>query len=156
VKLDDGIKKGSLSQQDQQGGYWFELLVATAFLAAGADEVHRGVQWDWPKKRQFKTAMTEVDVLARFKHRFIAISCKIGGDEKIVQPKREIEAVARAGMGRFCIPILARPKVSDYIIGQSVESNRGAVVLDLRYMDNPEALYSTLERIFKKRSTVTN
>ena len=156
VKLDNQIKKGSLSQQDKKGGYWFELLVANAFWAAGADEVHRSVKWDWPKKRQFKRAMTEVDVLARFNHRFIAISCKIGADGKIALPKREIEATARAGMGRFCIPILARPKVSERIINQSIESNMGAVVLDLRYMAEPEVLSSTLERVFNKRSTVTN
>jgi len=154
VKLDDEIKKGSLNQQDKQGGYWFELLVANAFLEAGADEVHRGVKWDWPKKRQFKGAMTEVDVLARFNHRFIAISCKIG--PKIAQPKREIEAVARTGMGRFCLPILARPKVSAGAIKQSIEANKGAVVLDLQYMAKPEVLSPTLEQIFSNRSTVTS
>ena len=154
VKLDNQIKKGSLSQQDKKGGYWFELLVANAFWAAGADEVHRSVKWDWPKKRQFKGAMTEVDVLARFNHRFIAISCKIGPN--IAQPKREIEAMARAGMGRFCIPILARPKVSEREMQTSIESNMGAVVLDIRYLVEPEVLSSTLERIFNKRSTVTN
>ena len=168
VKLDNQIQKCSLSKRDRQGGFWFELLVANAFLSAGASEVRCGVKWDWPeginielpseKSRTFRTFMNEVDVLARFNHRFIAISCKVGAKTTIAQPRREIEAVSRAGMGRFCIPILAlsRPNVLDNIINESIESNRGSVVLDLRYMASPEVLCSTLERIFKKRSTVTN
>jgi len=155
VKLDNQIEK--LEIRLSEGGFWFESMVAGCFLFAGANEIMCNIKWDWPGGIAYtaykgKTFMNEVDVICRINHRFIAISCKLGQNQ-IAKPKREIEAVARAGLGRFCIPIFIRPKISDDMIEESINSNRGAVLLDIEYIAYPDRLKDTLIKAFKSRTT---
>ncbi|HID29982.1 MAG TPA: hypothetical protein EYP19_08255 [Desulfobacterales bacterium] len=150
VKLNGKHQNGFFPRQF--GGYPFEILVANAFKSAGADEVRHNVKWDWPQHSQLGGTMDEVDVLARFGTRFVAVSCKAGRNVSIVQARREIEAVIKSGLGRFGIPILVRPFVKDQgIIRRSLKSRNEAHVLDLRYLETPHKLRSILGQIFKLR-----
>ena len=150
VKLDGNRQNGFFPRQ--YGGYWFEIMAANAFLSAGADEVRHNVKWDWPQHGQLGGTMDEVDVIARFGTRFLAVSCKAGKNVSIAKARREIEAVAKSKLGRFAIPILVRPFVKDQgIIRRSLQSRNEAHGLDLRYIETPHKLRSTLGQIFKRR-----
>jgi hypothetical protein len=163
VRFNSETKRGTLRSS---GGYWFERVVASAFKAVGADEVRYGIKWRWTSNlpirgligqsqrhsgRLNRTVsephMTEVDVLVRFKHRFVAVSCKSGKRPTTAVAKREIEAVAKS-MGRFCIPVLIRPLLSDQRVDESLKAPKGAALLDLRYIADPQKLEGALQRKF--------
>lgn len=153
VKLNHETQVAALDHTTQQGGNWFEPLVANAFRSAGADEVRWGMKWTWPPGSPFSNPKDEVDVLARFKHRFVAVSCKMGSDTTTAKAKREIEATAKL-LGRMCIPILAQPLAADDEIQKNRNAQEEATILDLRDLTRPNELASTLETIFRRRSTV--
>lgn len=154
VKLDGKRQNGFLpsqSSKQQYEGYLFEILVANAIKSAGADEVRHSVEWKWPQGIHIRGHYAEIDVLARFDTRFVVVSCKTG-NISITKNQREIEAVAKARIGRFGIPILVCPFVKNQrIICRSLQSRNEAHVIDLRYIETPHKLRSTLEQIFKLR-----
>jgi hypothetical protein len=154
----------------ERGGHWFEVLVGVAFQMAGADEVRCRVKWAWSEQslagirhshsqRGVQAGqhphMTDADVLVRFGPRIIAASCKAGENVKMQRAKREIEAVANATMGRFCLPVLVEPKVISNIRQQSIEARQGAVILDLQDLIDPHILREVIESAFKARATLS-
>lgn len=136
---------------DRVGGYWFEFLVGAALLDAGADEVRVGVKWQWPKRAEPRT---DADVLVRWGYWFLAVSCKVGS-VRLGPALREIEAVASSGVGRFAIPILAKPRTDPTAIKDSLQARKGAVLLDLQIIVDPERLRETIERIVRVRRTTS-
>lgn len=139
-------------------GYWFERLVADAFLRAGADEVVASVRWSFrDEMQQFLEAKhrgpvhkDDVDVAARFGTRTAAISCKARRELK-PHFRSEIEALAEQKFGRFCLPILA-----DLALGRasSVVPSRGCAHVDLALLSDPPALRRWLDQVFAARSTI--
>lgn len=153
VRLDGSQRQGEVKTV---GGYWLEMLTAHAFLSAGADQARYGVKWSWPegieaklrsREQTFRTFKDDVDVLARFQHSFVAASCKAGRVEGRGPACREIEAIAQAGMGRFCVPVLVQPRIQDRAIDLSLKDPRRAALLDLRYLADPQKLH---EAIYQK------
>ena len=144
-------RKGNLPEE---GGYWLEILAAYALMRI-AEEVRYGIKWSW-SSNELKGASfrDEIDVLAKLGHRFVAVSCKAGKNVSLTRAKREIEAVASLCMGRFCLPLLVRPRY-DYI-KESIESKRGAAILDIRYLADTRKLKETLEEIFRNRSAFSS
>lgn len=139
-------------------GYWFELLVADAFLRAGANEVIAGMRWEFPATIQEELEQRhglgvfkdDIDVAARFGARAVAVSCKAVRE---LQPeyRGEIEALADQKFGRFCVPILA-----DLVFGRagSAVPRAGCAHVDLGLLSDPPALRRWLDEVFVARSTV--
>jgi hypothetical protein len=162
----DGEQASARASMQTTGGHWFETLTAAAFLRVGADEIRYRIEWDWPAgdkptmrspspgKKPKKPKKDEIDVLARFQHRFIAISCKAGKNIKNSQARKEIEATANHCMGRFCIPILLRPRVSPKAMEASLKARGGAVLLDIAAIADPKELRDRLHRIFQSRRSL--
>lgn len=98
-------------------GKWLEEPVAAAFiLAAGSEikEMRLGVKWNWLNNKQVGNHFrTELDIILQWNGHFIGISCKRSGglEEDLENYRNEIMAEARAGLGRFAIPILVRGNI---------------------------------------------
>ncbi|MBI4531996.1 MAG: hypothetical protein HY709_10815 [Candidatus Latescibacteria bacterium] len=137
-------------------GFWFEEVVANAFLKIQPKEVQVGVKWAWPREdlAQPGSHKDEVDVLVQYKGRFLAVSCKTGRNISISEAAQEIEAVTLKNLGRFGIPIFIRPEVNVEMISQTIFSGRGTVVLDLATITDADKLKEMLEDIFDSRSTL--
>ncbi|RME04641.1 MAG: hypothetical protein D6812_04085 [Deltaproteobacteria bacterium] len=139
------------------GGYWFELLVGNAFHRAGVEEIRVSMKLGWPKEEMARLVWrrkdhnrTELDVVGRTGHRFLVVSCKVGKTPTALKAAREIEAVAR-GLGRFTIPILARPWVDPKTVQESVAARGGVVRLGIREIAEPARLREILQKVFKAR-----
>jgi len=96
---------------------WWEPVVGSALLRAGADEVICGLEWNWGwnssgwnRKAGFRD---EVDVLARFGTRIVVVSCKsyLPRGEKKTIDFWEVDNLAGVLFGRFARPFLAVPVV---------------------------------------------
>ncbi|MCX7858310.1 MAG: hypothetical protein N2513_10115 [Deltaproteobacteria bacterium] len=85
-----------------QNNQWFENLIGYVMLLQGADAVRVRVLTD--REKQAST-LTEIDVVARFKSTYYAISCKAGDFEKN-EASVEISATSKL-FGRFTIPLIA-------------------------------------------------
>ena len=155
IKISLGAEKdiGTLPSGDGNDGEWFELLVANAFLEAGADEVWIGVKWKWDSDSRSRRPhhRDEVDVLVRMKHRFLVVSCKTGKNPTDRRACQEIEAVALSNMGRMAVPVVVRPKLSKKTNG--ADFRKGAVLLDIEAIADPECLRARLSDEFRRRST---
>lgn len=147
VELDGHEETGTLPGV---GGFWWERVAAHALLSAGADEVFCGVRWSWAEEN---TVRDEVDVVARFGHRFVAVSCKSGHNQTLRSAVGEIEAVARSCLGRFALPMVVRPVLAEMELAKW-RKRQGVAVLDLRHMADPASLRQELERIFRGLSTL--
>ncbi len=146
---------------DPRDGRWFEWLVATQFVHAGADEVRRNVAWAWTRKERgtgvvsidhdWKFHRAEVDVVARFGSRFVVVSCKAGRFHEdgvdaagnrpptVDEALREIEAVAAMGFGRFALPALAVPRATA-TLQTRFRLHQGAAALDLSILHDAALL----------------
>ncbi len=169
----DGLTQFTVTHGDRtatgtlprEGGYWLEQVVGHLVAQAGADEVRTGLKWAWPAevRNYLKSVLgdahgriphrAELDVAARFGHRLVAISCKSYVPSAIATPRREVEAVAAGGLGRFALPVLVvptRPKT------QRTMSTTGAQVLALGDVMKAATLRERLEQAFRSRSTLAN
>lgn len=147
VRLDDREATGAIPVGS---GLWWERVVAHAFLAAGADEVFCGVRWEWAEESSIRD---EVDVVARFGHRFVAVSCKSGERHPVRRTIAEIEAVAYSCLGRFAVPLVVCPILEDER-SEQLEGGQGAVVLGLRHVADADLLGKTLQKLFELRTTL--
>lgn len=169
IELHVDSKHATLHETGADGGC-FERMVGCILQLAGADEVRCQVKWQWPTHwlariqaahvrkgiQPRQPHMDEADVLARFGYRFVAISCKAGRHVSLAKAKREIEAVANTTMGRFCLPILARPHVDDNHREIRKTTRRGAILIDLRDLVDPATFRAVIEEAFVLRSTLAN
>jgi hypothetical protein len=145
------------------GGKWLEQVMLNALTDAGANEVRVGVEWAWSEEIQQRLTAagksghrSEIDAIARFGHRYLAVSCKVGKDVSLLRAaQREIEAESRLGLGRFCVPALVCPWVDPSMRTHEERGRlrRDAVLLDLKTIAEPETFKRTLDTIFKSRST---
>ncbi len=151
------------------GGFWFELVVARAFLSSGPDEVRVGVKLDWPPgvvnlrvdeyglpTSQRAPHKDEIDILMRFGHRYVAVECKAGMRVSEPEALRSIEARTQFGIGRFGLPILVRPIVDVSLMEKSLKASRGAALLDMNSILDPVSLRQKLKAIFRARSTTAD
>lgn len=167
------IAEASLGE-DPTDGRWFEWLVGAQFVAAGADEVWRNIEWAWTRRDPTTNEIgvevdwpyhrAEVDVVARFGARFVVVSCKAGQFRQPEQPVvpgqpqhtvdealREIEAVAAMGFGRFALPALAVPRATQRLSRQ-FRLHQGAAALDLSILYDPGLLREWVGAVADKRS----
>lgn len=153
VTLDGNGESIIMPQKESEGGFWFEQLAAHSILGAGADEAQVGVEWAWPeeisKKAQREIHKNEIDVLAKFGHRFVAISCK-AGKRSLSREKSEISSVSK-NMGNFCIPILAVPLIKQQR-KDPLEDDR-VKMMDLETLSDINKLASFLKEAFMSYST---
>lgn len=147
--------EGEVGRDD---GFWLKELVANAILRAGADEVRTGIRWAWPKDvlahlRRLgyrRPHRSEIDVVGRFGHRVLCISCKTGPNVSLRAARREVEAVALGGFGRMAVSIVVRPMVELAPVEKSPEAS----VLAVADLVVPSGLRSKLHTIFESRSTL--
>lgn len=165
-------EKQTSKMKIDQGGKWLEVLVAVIFSLAGADEVRYQVKWDWrprslgvapsmpapengqPRVQQAIEHMHEADVLARFGHRVVAVSCKAGRKANLSKARKEIEALANVCLGRLCLPVLVSLMISPSQRDSSFTDNRSAILLGLQDLADPAELKNTLLKAFQSRSTL--
>jgi hypothetical protein len=145
---------------DPKGGYWFERVVAAAFVAAGMDEVRVGVRWAWPpeavppidhRKAAFRD---EADLVARLGPRFFVVSCKVGRKLSYAQVAREVEAVTLRCVGRLAVPLVIRSWIDPATIEERKKISRGAAFLHLPSLCEPDQLRQTLHELWSVRSTL--
>ncbi len=136
---------------DTGQGTWFEEVVAMALQAAGADEVRMGMKWARQGGNN-AAFLDEIDVAARFRHRYVAVECKTGIAGFTLRPlKRGIEARARR-LGRLTLPILVLPTVSGHHRKEALQQRQGAVILGLADVADPRRLRAHLDAIWHARS----
>jgi len=157
LEFEGRTRKSKLSLS---GGRWFEKVVAICFVQAGAEEVRVNLKWAWPKGTRVITPggvedtwRDEVDVIARFGHRFVAVSCTI--DNEAANAKaRAVAPVADRGLGRFAIPVVVLPRVAPARVRESLDAKQGAVFLDLGIVADPLELRNNLRTIWSQRRTL--
>jgi hypothetical protein len=154
----DGQRKQH--ELNPQGGYWFEKVVASAFVAAGADDVRVGVRWAWPPgslpptEHRLAAFREDADVVARFGHRFFVVSCKVGSKPTLAAAAREYEAKALRCVGRLAVPLVIRPRIDRARIEERWKIRQGAAYLDLASLCEPDQLRRTLHELWSARSTL--
>lgn len=157
VKYEGKQRRNTLNPR---GGYWFERVVASAFVAVRADEVRVGVRWAWPPntlpptKHSLAAFRADVDVVARFGPRFFVVSCKVGQRPTLASAAREVEAVASKLVGRLVVPLVVRPRIDPAKIEERRRSRQGAAYLDLALLCDPDRLEEILHEIWSARSTL--
>lgn len=163
IRHRDRSANGELSSL---GGFWFEPLVAHAFVAAKADEVRMNMSWAWPREildhlRQSGTIppgerihRREVDVAARFGHQVVCVSCKTGSAGRLEAQRREIEAVALGSFGRLAVPVLVHLDPDPRLVADSRRARGRALVVGLKEIAWPEQLREILDEAFRRRSTI--
>lgn len=146
LKTTPGSSAGPVGIVPYDSGNWFELLVAYALVEAGADDVRCNIKIAWSSHEvgteHFKN---EIDVVGRIGHRFVAISCKSGNKLDAGAAMREIHSVANDCLGRFCLPVLARPYLK-----QAEEHELARRQIDLNTLSDPEVFRAFLENEFNK------
>ncbi len=98
-------------------GFWLEPLIAFSLYQAGGDKVREMIfplVWEHltdMRGSELKQFRTELDVALIWGTSFLGVSCKKGfrNEEGYLDAREEIVAVARTGVGRFCIPVLVGP-----------------------------------------------
>lgn len=151
-----------------EGGFWLEPVVGRLMALAGADEVRVGMKWSWPPeiRRHLQTVLrdhgqararvphrVELDVAARFGHRLVAASCKSYMPRNLGIGRREVEAVALGGLGRFALPVLVVPSMPE---DRDLLATRGAPVFPLADVLKPPVLRERLDQAFRSRSTLAD
>lgn len=144
-------------------GHWLEEPVAGAFLAAGGNrikDIRAGVRWDWlHKKERNDFFRTDIDVLLNWKGVYIGISCKLGGSnkKKLEDARAEIMAEARAGLGRFALPVLVRggikKKEAETMAKKSIKEG-GPLEIGLCVLNQPGTLNTLVEEAINNLRTL--
>jgi hypothetical protein len=157
VEHDGKRKRHTLNPE---GGYWFEKVVAAAFVAAGMDEVRVEVKWAWPPEavppmepRQ-AAFRDEADLVVRLGPRFFVVSCKVGPKPSHTQVAREVEAVTLRCVGRLAVPLVIRPWIDPAILEERKKISRGAAFLHFPSLCEPGQLRQTLNELWSVRSTL--
>jgi len=151
LKFGDESKKGSLQLR---GGFWFEEVIAATFVTAGADEVRVGMEWEWPAeilerpRTKPLSQRDEIDIVARFGPRVVAVSCKMERKPSIAAARREIVSAALTCLGRFALPLLVLQRFASPL----PMDQASATVVDLAML-HEVPLRDTLDRIWTARST---
>ncbi len=121
---------------------WFEPVVGTALLDAGADEVICNIQWKWHTGNRQLGFRDELDVAALFGTKPVLVSCKtyLGRNEKLEKDMLEIEYIASSLFGNFVgQPILAVPVVVEKREEQPL-SGCNTRLLGVNRLAHPESL----------------
>lgn len=118
VRVDGDQASSSVPRKFVRGGHWLDLLVGYTMAAIGADEVRIGLRWAWqtrqggidPNRKNDQHGRPvfrdDIDVVARFGHRYVAVECKTGSRERWAVVGRTTFARARGGFGRFAHPMV--------------------------------------------------
>jgi hypothetical protein len=149
------------------GCFWFEPVVAHAFVGAGADEVRLNMSWAWTGEMALHAEQTrassgepvhrrELDVAARLGHQVLCVSCKTGDPARLEAQRHEVEAVARGSFGRLAVPILVHPNPDAELVAESRREPERAIVLGLAEITSPQQLRGVLESAFGARSTLVD
>lgn len=141
-----------------EGGFWLEEVVAKAFVLAASDEVRTGIRWNWPHglraiTEDGPTFKDDLDIAVRIGFRYFGVSCK-SSDRTLDKNIREAEAVAGACLGRFTIPVLAIPRLSDEAVTTSLLAKNGAILLNMDTLADSDRLREYLNRAVDSRRTV--
>jgi len=152
-----------------EGGFWIEEAVAGAFLMAGGKkikDIRVGVKWPWLGQSQKKSDIhrTEIDIVMIWKDHYICISCKTGikkdnGEQILFETTNEIMAEARAGFGRFAVPVIVRggimtgqeKKVADDSLKQD-----GILQIGLGLLNQSNTLNSLIEEAIQTYQTTAD
>jgi hypothetical protein len=142
------------------GGLWFEELVASRLAAAGADEVrmrlevslYRGREVTAGRPAEAREGQGDIDVAARFGHRFCAVSAKAGTVDLGVEA-RLIRATAQAAVGAFALAVLAHPCPRSNVELAQITRER-VTYLDLPALADTSRVREILETAFKALSTL--
>jgi hypothetical protein len=126
---------------------WGDLLeevVAWAFHTAGADEVRLGVRWRHPDGAvagsDEEPHRDEIDVVARFAHRFVAVECK-SGSVNLPATMRQHAARTHRCLGRLAIPVVLVPRAE---VDRTVLPEQ-CLLWDLRQVAGAAALRAALD-----------
>lgn len=125
----------------------FETVIGHCLRRAGADEVAVGLEW----RTHEGQPRDEIDVVARFEARFIAIECKaqfIKNPDEIYDLATMHSARTRECLGRFALPVLVVAGGMPYHASRS-----GSVRWDLQTLVTPKRLRKALATAFRLRST---
>jgi hypothetical protein len=156
------MQSGSIKSPPGDVGLWFEEAVAGAFIAAGGEKISDlrvGVRWDWLNRGvPEKVFRTDVDIAMQWKGQFIAISCKLGTKpDELDKWQTEIMAEARAGLGRFALPVLVRGGIPDKdardIAGDSIE--KGFLEIGLTLLNDQGLLNRLVEQALEGNQTLS-
>jgi Holliday junction resolvase len=149
--------KATTGELDPRGGHWFEKVVASTLVAAGANAVRVGVKVAWPAGARPETPegrsefKDDADVIARFGHRFVVVECKLGRSTTLASAARKVEAVASRAIGRLAIPLVVRPQIRRTLVEERLRVKQGAAFLDLAHLADPSGLLGTLQQIWAAR-----
>jgi hypothetical protein len=77
-----------------------------------------------------------------------AVSCKTGATTTTGAAAREIEAVAAQCLGRFAIPVVARPRLTS---SRLAYRGSGAMFVDLTVLGDPDCLRARMEDVTLSR-----
>ena len=132
-------------------GYWLEPLVAYAFIRHHSkliNEVLIGVEWDWldVKPTRNSSFRTEIDVILLWRGKPIAISCKTSLKKGRFTAREEITAVARTGLGHFCLPVLVYPMKENQIENEyEPKIENGVLEIPISRLSNAAYLKNALD-----------
>lgn len=125
----------------------FELAAGFRLRQAGADEVMVGVEW----RTDTGQPRDELDVIARFGARFVALECKamvISAPTRLGELSAEHSARTRACLGRFALPVLV------VAAGAKFRGNRhGSETWAAGMLGVPTQVRRKITEAFRHRST---
>lgn len=177
VRINGRSSRGKIRPR---GGFWFEDLVASRLASIGADEVRIGLKFRWPRDVEEKLRQRlnptaggqerepfkdEIDVVARFGHRFCVVSCKTGEEfdsqrgnawsARLTAEARATRGVTVLGIDRFALPIVAHPRPYPAAERDAIERSWNVLLLDMVTLSDDDALRAALDRGWRARSTVS-
>ena len=145
-----------------RGGHWLDLLVGHTLAAIGADEVRIGLRWAWQDghggkdlhrladSRRRPIFRDDIDVIARFGHRYLAVECKTGSRERWPAVAKTTHARATSCLGRFALSMVVGFNPS----WNSATGPRGCIPMDIATILDADATKGKLEHvIFNLSST---
>ena len=150
-----------LSNWFASGGHWLDMLVGHTLAEIGADEVRIGLRWAWQDSRGGKDERRwaetnnrpifrdDIDVIARFGHRYLAVECKTGVHERWPVVARTTVARAKSCLGRFALSM---------VVGFNPRWNpttgpRGCMPMDIATILDADATKGKLQQAFNNLSS---
>ena len=145
VRFQLAVRRGSQHATGDvpvSGGHWFEAMVASAFLEAGAKEARVGVKWGQPRG----ASEAEADVVVRWGHRYLVVETKVGQTTQsdMRASVLKLRAVASARIGGQAVSLLVAP------VPVAVE---GVSCLTIADLAEPDVLCRRVEEILASLST---
>lgn len=153
---------GDVGAQKFDGGFWLEEPVTGAFSRAGGTkikDIRVGVKWPWQDNQSVQR--TEIDCVIIWKYHYICISCKTGARQRneniLTETINEIAAEARAGFGRFAIPVIVRghiaKDIAKAVCTKSLEKH-GVLQIGLSILNQPNTLNELIDKAIKEYQTL--